>query len=97
MARESTPSRCCIINSQVHCILMRLMVGRVKLRLSVLHSICYRQNVPIQSFIIMVNLFNCYGVLTRGRHFKDFAKSHHNLTYQTDKNAVGEMILFNLT
>ena len=32
----------------------------------------------------MVNLFNCYGVLNRGHHFNDFAKSHHNLTYLTD-------------
>ncbi len=38
----------------------------------------------VNSFIIMVNLFNCYGVLTWGHHFYDFAKSHHNLTYQTD-------------
>ena len=43
---------------------MRLMVGRVKLRLSVLNSICY-------------------GVLTRGHYFNNFAKSHHNLMYQT--------------
>ncbi len=33
----------------------------------------------------MVNLFICYGVLTRGHHFNDFAKSHHNLTYQTER------------
>ncbi len=32
------------------------------------------------------NLFNCYGVLTRGHHLSDFAKSHNNLMYQTDKN-----------
>ena len=28
---------------------------------------------------------NCYGLLTRGHYFSDFAKSHHNLTYQTDE------------
>ncbi len=60
-----------LVTSQVHCILMRLMVGRVKSRLSVLHS------------IIMVNLFNCYGVLTGGHHFNDFAKSHCNLMHET--------------
>ncbi len=38
----------------------------------------------IQNLITMVNLFNCYGVLTRGRQFNDLAKSHYNLTYQTD-------------
>ena len=54
---------------------MRLMVGRIKLRLSVLHSIWF----------IAKNQLNCYGVLTRGLHFNDFAKSHHNLTYQIDK------------
>ncbi len=39
------------INSQGHCILMRLMVGRVKSRLSVLYGSCFRQKLTL-----MVNL-----------------------------------------
>ena len=72
-----------ILSSQGHCILMRLMFGRVKLRLSVLHSI-----------IIMANLFNCCGVLTRGHEFNDFAKSHHNLTYQTAQVTTDLQIIY---
>ena len=56
--------------SQAHCILMRLMVGRVKLCLSVLYS----------SWLIVL-------VYSQGS-INDFAKSYHNLTYQTDVGRV---------
>ena len=64
------------ITSQVHCLLMQLMVGCIKMRKFCTSEYLLRAEVH--------NLFGCYGSLTRGHHFNDFAKSHQNLTYQTD-------------
>ncbi len=49
-----------------------------------MQSINTRQVLPTQCFIIMINLFNFDSALTRGHHFTEDAKSHHNLTYWTD-------------
>ena len=48
-----------------------------------MESINIRQVLPTQCFIIMINLFNFYSTLTRGHHFTEHGKSHHNLTYWT--------------
>ncbi len=71
-----------LFSSQGHCILMRHMVGRIKSRLSVHSPEEVARDLRLLCWLIMVNLFNCYSVITRRPHFDDFAmSSHHNLTY----------------